>query len=110
MSAGERNRRVTLRIPSVANTKGEQVTTWTTKERWAQWIAAGAGERYGADQHYSEATGRFRFHSDSVTRAIDATYQITDDGTTYEVLGAIDPDGLKVEVWAFVKTPARQVS
>lgn len=110
MTAGARNRRVTLRIPSVSNVKGEQVTTWTTKERWAQWIAAGASERYGADQHYSEATGQFRFHSDSVSRAIDGTYQITDDGVTYEVLGAVDPDGRKVQVWVFVRHPARQVS
>jgi head-tail adaptor len=90
--------------------KGEQVTTWTEESRWSEWRASGTTERYGANKHYSEALGRFTFRSDSVTRAIDATYQIVSDGTTYEVLGALDPDKRKREVWVFVKTPERKIA
>ena len=111
MMAGRLNRRVTLRIPSVANVKGEQVTTWdATTKRWAEWRGAGASERFGAQQRFVEALGSYMFRSDSVTRAIDGTYELEDDGTVYEVLGAIDPDGRKREVHVFVKTPDRGVS
>lgn len=110
MRAGRLNKRVTIRIPSVANVKGEQVTTWTTDTRWAEWNAAAASERFGANQRYVEATGRFMFRSDSVTRLIDGRYELELDSVTYEVLGAFDPDGRKREIWVFVKTPERQVA
>ena len=97
-----RNKRVTIRSFSLANTKGEEVKTWSdTADRWAEWNFGSVGERFKG-QFYETAVGHYRFHSDSVTRAITALDRIVDGDYTWNVVGAHDPDGRKKDVLVFV--------
>lgn len=100
MRAGRLNRRVTVQVPTVTNVKGEESTTWADTTRWAEWNFTGTNERFRG-QFFEGATGYFMFRNDSFTRSIDAKCRIV-DGDTWEVLGAVDPDGRKREIRVYV--------
>lgn len=102
ISAGAKNRKVTIQTVAVTQPKGEVTKTPSSAgQRYARRQAQSTRESFVSDQRYAEADYVFEFRSDTVTRAIDATYLLVDDGVTYEVVGAIDPDGVNREVQVF---------
>lgn len=104
IGAGKKNRTVTINSTSVSNTKGDWTDSTTSQgNRYAHRRAVGQRETFVSDQRYADADYVFEFTSDTVTRAIDATYELVDDSVTYEVTAAIDPDGMNREVWVYAK-------
>lgn len=103
ISAGRANRKVTINSVAVTNTKGDWSNSPSSEgQRYAKREALTHRETFASDQRFASADFVYKLRSDSVTRAIDATYQIADDGETYQVVAAIDPEGDDREVWVYV--------
>lgn len=97
-----KNRKVTIQTVTVTSPKGEVTETPASAgQRYAHRRAQSAREAFISDQRFATADYVYEFRSDAVTRAIDATYLLEDGGVTYEVVGAIDPDGMNREVHVF---------
>lgn len=97
-----KNRKVTIQTVAVTSPLGEVTKTPSSAgQRYAHRRAQSARESFVSDQRFADADYVFEFRSDTVTRAIDATYLLVDGGVTYEVVGAIDPDGMNREVHVF---------
>jgi len=97
--AGSRNRRVTLYRVTETNVKGELTETLTSLgQRWAGKRAASVSEQQRADQTIGASDYIFTLPYDSVTKALVAKDRITEGSDTYDIIGAVDPDGRRKEI------------
>lgn len=67
-------------------------------KRWAKKTDVGDGERVRASAQGQELTTRFLVRSDSLTREIDAKYEIVCEGARYRVTGTKEYGGRGVGI------------
>lgn len=87
MRIGLMDTRITLRQPTTTtNSYGEEVISFADYGNgwWAQKLQPGAREVYATGGKISEVDCIFRIHYLS---AVDETWQIIEDGTTYKITG-----------------------
>lgn len=103
ISAGRKNRKVTINAVSVTNTKGDWVETLVSKgTRYASREPMSHREVFTSDQRFASADYLFKFTSDTVTRAINAEYVLKYDSKEYQVVGALPgPEDMDREVWIY---------
>jgi len=79
-------------------------------KRWAKKTDIGDAERVRASAQGQELTTRFIVRSDSLTRQIDATYEIVCEGARYRVTGTKEHGGRQVGVEITASTQPDQAS
>lgn len=97
MRAGKLRKRVTIQsVTEAANaTYGDPVAaTSTFATRFAEIRGVGANERFAADQRLAETTHEIRVR---YLAGVTARHRVVAGSTTFDVLGAYDPDGRQRE-------------
>lgn len=87
------DRRVTLLEPQTVRntTNGEATTSWVNRgARWASVLRLLPTDMANEEQLIAKASAKLLMYLDSLTRQIGATWQVSYDGTTYDVVGT-DP-------------------
>lgn len=96
MRAGELRHRITVEQKSVTrNDYGEEIASWSEfATRWADAAALDGTESFSRDQKFAEATHRFRLR---YLDGVDAEMRVSWRGRTFDIVSALDPDGMKRE-------------
>lgn len=101
--AGSRNRRVTMYRVTETNTLGELTETLTSLgQRWAGRRAASVAEQERADQTIGSLDYVYTLPYDTVTKALVPKDRIVETDT-YDIVGAVDPDGRRKEIRLYVR-------
>lgn len=79
-------------------------------KRWAKKTDVSDGERVRASAQGQDLTTRFLVRSDSLTREINATYEIVCEGARYRVTGAKEYGGRGVGIEITASTQPDQAS
>lgn len=103
MRAGDLNQRITIHSKTVTgrDSAGGEVLTWSTFATvWAQKVHQSSREFFAAHKSNSEITDMFiiRYRA-GVTTEMRVSY----NGKYYDIIGADDPDGKRVEIHVLCK-------
>lgn len=100
--AGDLNQRITIQQSTITrDTYGAEIQTWATHATvWASKQHKSSREFYSAQKTNAEITDLFiiRYRNNVTTKM-----RISHNGKYYDILGADDPDGGRVEIWLLAK-------
>lgn len=93
LDAGKLDRRIVIIAPNPARSgplNEMQDNPAPLATVWASKRTPSARERIQAGERGAEADAVFEIRFSNTVRVVDPTYQITHDGKTYEILGALE--------------------
>ncbi len=102
MRFGELNLQIGIKAKTITrDSYGAEIPGWTTLATvWASKAHKSSREFFAAQKINAETTDLFTVR---YRRNIEATMRVGFDGKNYNIIGANDPDGRRVELWLLCK-------